>query len=182
MKDNYIQVQCSLALQKCINPTGPDGRGVTYKSFGSLSEIFARHLINFLHGTRRAYKEAEVDARIRWPYWINWGPFNDHTNGVLVYYTPKFKIRRHGPGKVVSQDIKVVFVMVGVLFGYHPTNYKKWKRMAAKLSRKVHSFQEFMKEKWRENQINRKQVNGKQKGILLKQLPGTEIEPTTVTK
>ena len=64
MKDNYIQVQCSLALQKCINPSGPDGRWVTYKSFGSLSETFARHL-NFLHGPRRAYKEAEVDARIR---------------------------------------------------------------------------------------------------------------------
>ena len=54
--------------------------------------------------------------------------------------------------------------------------------MAAKLRRKVQSFQEFKKEKWGENQINMKQVNGKQIGILFKQLPGTKVEPTTVTK
>ena len=54
MKDNYIQVQCSLALQKCINPSGPDGRGVTYKSFGSLSETFARYLTEFLTWTEES--------------------------------------------------------------------------------------------------------------------------------
>ena len=55
-------------------------------------------------------------------------PLNDHTNGVLVYYTPEVKIRWDGPGKVVSQDIKVVFVMVEVLLRYHPTNYIKNER------------------------------------------------------
>lgn len=82
----------------------------------TLSETFAKHL-NLLHGTRRAYIEVEADERIRRAL-LNKvrAAEQSYTNGDVVYYKREGKDRWLGPGRVVFQDGKVVFVRHGGVF------------------------------------------------------------------
>ena len=80
------------------------------------SEILANHL-NLLHDTRRAYIEVEADERIRRALLSKVRAAEEvYKNGDMVYYKREGKEKWLGPGKVVFQDGKVVFVRHGGIF------------------------------------------------------------------
>lgn len=82
----------------------------------TVSETFAKHL-NLLHSTRRAYIEAEADERIRRALLNKVRAAEQcYENGDLVYYKREGRDRWLGPGRVVFQDGKVVFVRHGGVF------------------------------------------------------------------
>lgn len=80
------------------------------------SDIFARHL-NALHEARRAFIQSEADERIRRALR---GKVRaaEHIfeNGDRVFYKREDHERWLGPGKVVFQDGKVIFVRHGGTF------------------------------------------------------------------
>ena len=80
------------------------------------SEVFAQHL-NALHGARKAFIQTEADKRIRRAL-RNKVRASEQVfeNGDRVFYKRKGKERWLGPGKVVFQDAKVVFVRHGAVF------------------------------------------------------------------
>ena len=80
------------------------------------SEVFAQHL-NALHAARKAFIQTEADERIRRAL-RNKVRASEQVfeNGDRVYYKREGKERWLGPGKVVFQDGKVVFVRHGSVF------------------------------------------------------------------
>ena len=80
------------------------------------SEVFAEHL-NALHAARKAFIQAEADERIKRAL-QNKVRASEHVfeNGDRVFYKREEKERWLGPGKVVFQDGKVVFVRHGGVF------------------------------------------------------------------
>lgn len=79
------------------------------------SEKFASHL-NALHAPRRAFIESEADERIRRALRTKVRQLNSHMRiEILCFANGKAK-KWLGPGKVVFQDGKVVFVRHGNVF------------------------------------------------------------------
>ena len=80
------------------------------------SEVFAEHL-NALHAARKAFIQTEADERIRRTL-RNKVRASEQVfeNGDRVFYKREGKERWLGPGKVVFQDGKVVFVRHGGVF------------------------------------------------------------------
>ena len=80
------------------------------------SEVFADHL-NALHAARKAFIQTEADERIRRAL-RNKVRASEQVfeNGDRVFYKREEKERWLGPGKVVFQDGKVVFVRHGGVF------------------------------------------------------------------
>ena len=80
------------------------------------SEIFARHL-NALHSGRRAFLQAETSERIRKALRHQVRATGGHFNeGDQVYFKRDGKKRWQGPGRVIGQDGKVVFVRHGNVY------------------------------------------------------------------
>ena len=88
------------------------------------SETFAKHL-NTLHASRKAFIDTEADERIRRALQTKVRAAEQrYMNGDLVFYKGEGREKWLGPGKVVFQDGKVVFVRHGSVFvGYHQTDY-----------------------------------------------------------
>ena len=97
-------------LPTIMNSTLPALEGTTS------SEFFAPHL-NALHGARKAFIQTEADERIRRAL-RNEVRASEQVfeNGDKVFYKREGKERWLGPGKVVFQDGKVVFVRHGAAF------------------------------------------------------------------
>ena len=80
------------------------------------SEVFARHL-NTLHAARRVFIQTEADERIRRALRNKVRASEQmFKTGDRVFYKREGKERWLGPGKVVFQDGKVVFVRHGGIF------------------------------------------------------------------
>lgn len=80
------------------------------------SENFAKHL-NALHETRKAYIQTEADERLRRALRSKIRAAEQvYENGDLVFYKRDGKERWLGPGKVVFQDSKVVFIRHGGIY------------------------------------------------------------------
>ena len=80
------------------------------------SEVLANHL-NVLHATRRAFIESECSERIRRALRCKIRASEQKfVNGELVYYKREGQEKWLGPGKVVFQDGKVIFVRHGGVF------------------------------------------------------------------
>ena len=97
-------------LPNIMNDNPPALQGMTS------SEIFAEHL-NALHAARRAFIQTEADERIRRALRNKVRAAEQvFKNGDIVFYKREGKERWLGPGKVVFQDGKVVFVRHGAVF------------------------------------------------------------------
>ena len=80
------------------------------------SEVFSQHL-NALHATRKAFIQSEAEERIRRALRNKVRASEQvFVNGDRVFYKREGKERWLGPGKVVFQDGKVVFVRHGGVF------------------------------------------------------------------
>jgi transposase InsO family protein len=80
------------------------------------SEVLAEHL-NALHAARKAFVESEADERIRRALRCKVRASEQvFNNGDRVYYKRESQERWLGPGKVVFQDGRVVFVRHGNVF------------------------------------------------------------------
>ena len=80
------------------------------------SEVFAKHL-NALHAARKIFIESEANERIRRDLRHKVRASEQvFENGDRVFYKREGKERWLGPGKVVFQDGKVVFVRHGGVF------------------------------------------------------------------
>lgn len=92
----------------------------------TISETFAEHL-NSLHSGRRAFIQAEASERIRRALRHQIRASNTHyETGDTVYYKRDDNPRWKGPGKVIGQDGKVVFVRHGnVYVRVHPNRLVK---------------------------------------------------------
>ena len=79
-------------------------------------EVFAEHL-NALHAARKAFIQTEADERIRRALQNKVRASEQvFENGDRVFYKREGKERWLGPGKVMFQDGKVVFVRHGGVF------------------------------------------------------------------
>ena len=80
------------------------------------SEVFAQNL-SALHGTRKAFLQTKADERIRQALWNKVRASEQvFENGDRVFYKREGKERCLGPGKIVFQDGKGVFVRHGAVF------------------------------------------------------------------
>ena len=80
------------------------------------SETFAKHL-NTLHASRKAFTDTEANERIRCALRTKVRAAEQiYANGDMVFYKREGKEKWLGPGKVVFQDGKVVFVRHGSVF------------------------------------------------------------------
>ena len=97
-------------LPNIMNDNLPALEGTT------MSENLAKHL-NILHASRKAFVECESDERIRRAlrHKIRASEVILN-NGDLVYYKRENRAKWLGPGKVVFQDGKIVFVRHGGVF------------------------------------------------------------------
>lgn len=106
-------------LPNIMNNNLPALEGITS------SEIFAKHL-NTLHAARKAFIQTEADERIRRAL-RNKVRASEQVfeNGDRVFYKREGKERWLGPGKVMFQDGKVVFVRHGAVCVSRLTDYRK---------------------------------------------------------
>lgn len=82
----------------------------------TFSETWAKHL-DALHAAHKAFTESENSERIRKALRKKICTNNTvYQNGDLVWYRSKDGDRDTGPGKVVFQDGKVIFVRHGAAF------------------------------------------------------------------
>ena len=80
------------------------------------SETFAKHN-NTLHASRKAFRDTEANERIRRALRTKVRAEEQiNTNGDMVVYKREWKEKWLGPGIVVFQDGKVVFVRHGSVF------------------------------------------------------------------
>ena len=80
------------------------------------SETFARHL-NTLHATRKAFIDTEANERIRRALRTKVRAAEQrYLNSDLVFYKRECREKWLGPGKVVFQDGKVIFLRHGSVF------------------------------------------------------------------
>ena len=101
-----------------INPTLPNimNEGLPALEGKTFSETLAKHL-DALHAARKAFTESENSERIRKALQKKICTNNTvYQNGDLVWYRRKDGDRATGPGKVVFQDGKVIFVRHGATF------------------------------------------------------------------
>ena len=121
MAKNSLQMWNGFSYHQLVFGTNPNLPNIMRDKIPALigstsSEIFAKHL-NALHTARKAYIQSESEERIRraLPYKVRVSEqfFN---NGDNVFYKHEGKERWLGPGKVVFQDGKVVFVRHGSVF------------------------------------------------------------------
>ena len=97
-------------LSNIMNNNMPALQGTTS------SEVFAQHL-NALHAACKAFIQTEADERIRRALWNKVRASEQiFENGERVFYKCEGKERWLGPGTVVFQDEKVVFVRHGSVF------------------------------------------------------------------
>ena len=83
---------------------------------GTMSEALAKHL-NALHATRSAFIKSESCSRLKKALMAKMRPNTEvFDNGDIVYYKRERDDRWLGPGKVVFQDGKVIFVRHGSQF------------------------------------------------------------------
>lgn len=92
----------------------------------TMNEIFAKHL-NALHSGRRAFIQAESSQRIRRALRHQIRSAGEHfEQGESVYYKRDDSHKWKGPGKVIGQDGKVVFVRHGNIYvRVHPCRLVK---------------------------------------------------------
>ena len=116
----HSNVEC-LSSHQLVFGTNPNLPNIMKDKLPALiwstsSEIFAKHL-NALHSARKAYIQSESEERIRralrYKVRASEQVFN---NGDNVFYKREGKEWWLGPGKVVFQDGKVVFVRHGSVF------------------------------------------------------------------
>ena len=101
-----------------INPCLPNvlNEGLPALEGRTFSETLATHL-DALHSARRAFTESESSERIRKALRKKICRNNTvYRNGDLVWYRKKDADRATGPGKVVFQDGKVIFVRHGATY------------------------------------------------------------------
>ena len=80
------------------------------------SEVLARHL-NALHSARKAFIQSEADEKIRRALRSKMRSNEEqYSHGDIVYYKRDGKDRWLGPGKVIFQDGKIIFVRHGPTF------------------------------------------------------------------
>ncbi|KAK6191222.1 hypothetical protein SNE40_002958 [Patella caerulea] len=91
-------------LPNIMNDTPPSIQGTT------TSETFASHL-NTLHASRKSYIQLEANERVHRGLRAKLRASEQiFQNGDMVYYKREGKDRWLGPGRVVFQDGKVIFV------------------------------------------------------------------------
>ena len=101
-----------------INPTLPNvlNEGLPALEGKTFSETLAKHL-DALHAARKAFTESENSERIRKALRRKICTNNTvYHNGDLVWYRKRDGDRATGPGKVVFQDGKVIFVRHGATY------------------------------------------------------------------
>lgn len=121
MAKNSLQMWNGFSSHQLIFGQNPNLPGILKDALPSLegttsSEKFAKHL-NALHKARNAFMETEASERIRRALRAKVRAAEqkfDH--GEPVYYKREGKERWLGPGKVIFQDGKVVFVRHGGVF------------------------------------------------------------------
>ncbi|KAL5015625.1 hypothetical protein ScPMuIL_007295, partial [Solemya velum] len=135
------------------------------------SETFARHM-NYLHASRKAYIETEANERIRRALRSKIRS-SDQTfnNGDQVYYKREGREKWLGPGKVVFQDGKVIFVRHGGVFvRVSPNRLVKVKdSRGVDLEDKVHEQSE---------NLMKSVANDQQKGSTCETEDNTTTKPT----
>ena len=118
MAKNSLQMFNGFSSNQLVFGTNPKLPGVSTDSISALedttsSQTFANHL-NVLHAARRSFIESESEERIRRALRsklrVNEKTFSP---GDLVYYKRECSDRWMGPGKVLAQDGKVIFVRHG---------------------------------------------------------------------
>ena len=121
MARNSLQMWNGFSSHQLVFGCYPKLPGVMTDSLPSLegttrSEVFASHL-NTLHAMRKAYIETEACERIRRALRTKVRAAEQvFENGDKVYYKREGRDRWLGPGKVVFQDGKVIFVRHGGVF------------------------------------------------------------------
>jgi hypothetical protein len=101
-----------------VNPNLPNimSDNVSALQGSTTSETFAEH-VNALHSARHAFIKSESDERIRRALRHKVRASEErYENGDRVFYKREGKDKWLGPGKVVFQDGKVVFVRHGSVF------------------------------------------------------------------
>lgn len=118
MAKNSLQMFNGFSSNQLVFGTNPKLPGVSTDSISALedttsSQVFANHL-NVLHAARRSFIESESEERIRRALRsklrVNEKTFSP---GDIVYYKRECSNRWMGPGKVLAQDGKVIFVRHG---------------------------------------------------------------------
>ncbi|KAK6191181.1 hypothetical protein SNE40_002919 [Patella caerulea] len=145
------------------------------------SKVFADHL-NALHETRKAYIQSESSERIRRALRTKMRVLEQTFNpGDLVYYKREKSERWLGPGKIIFQDGKVVFVRHGGVYVRVSPNRllkveEKWEEKQTDLPDKENQQSEEKEESNKEDQQNEeKEESNNLKSSEPKQL--TEILP-----
>ena len=121
MAKNSLQMWNGFSSHQLVFGVSPNLPNIMKDSLPALegsttSETFAKH-INALHAARRAFIESESDERLRRALRSKVRASEQiFENGDNVFYKREGKDRWLGPGKVVFQDGKVVFVRHGGIF------------------------------------------------------------------
>ena len=121
MARNSLQMWNGYSSHQLVFGQNPNNPNIMSENLPGLqgstsSEEFAKHL-NLLHATRRAYIQSEADERIRRAL-RNKVRASEQVfeHGDRIFYKKEGRERWLGPGKVVFQDGKVVFVRHGAVF------------------------------------------------------------------
>ena len=121
MARNCLQMWNGFSSHRLVFGTNPNLPGIMTDKIPALdgtttSETFAKHL-NTLHASRKAFIDTEANERIRLARRTKVRAAEQiYTNGDMVYYKREGKEKWLGPGKVIFQDGKVVFVRHGSVF------------------------------------------------------------------
>lgn len=121
MARNSLQMWNGFSSHQLVFGTNPNLPNIMKNTHPALdgctsSEVFAKHL-NALHDTRKAFIQTEADERIRRALRSKVRASERiFENGDQVFNKREGKEKLIGPGKVVFQDGKVVFVRHGGVF------------------------------------------------------------------
>lgn len=121
MSRNSLQMWNGFSSHQLVFGTNPNLPNIMTEKLPapegtSTCEIFAKHL-NALHSARKAYIQTEAKERIRRALRSKVRASEQvFNNGDSVFYKLEGRERWLGPGKVVFQDGKVVFVRHGSVF------------------------------------------------------------------
>ena len=121
MARNCLQMWNGFSSHQLVFGTNPNLPGIMTDKLPALdgtttSETFAKHL-NTLHASRKAFIDTEANERIRRALRTKVRAAEQmYMNGDIVFYKREGKEKWLGPGKVVFQDGKVVFVRHGSVF------------------------------------------------------------------
>ena len=121
MSRNCLQMWNGFSSHQLVFGSNPNLPGIMTDKIPALdgtttSATFAKHL-NTLHASRKAFIDTEANERIRRALRTKVRVAEQiYTNGDMVFYKREGKEKWLGPGKVVFQDGKVVFVRHGSVF------------------------------------------------------------------